>query len=235
MNTFLDDESLVHLPLATDADRDEVVERLFDMWSATASEAVAPDEGDSGGPMGHVESLAYIVPFLESLLDDPPDELPLAACAQIVHMVEYPAVPEIVVIQTAFGRRAGEEMVRHLERLFARARQRNLSVDEYIADAADTGRIAHDRTARMFRGEVRRAPDDERMRTAIRILRRAASLVPPELRSHLLCAIGWLQWARGRRPVALAYLAEAERTDSGCPFPLAITELVSARRPRWCA
>ncbi|WP_110590460.1 hypothetical protein [Microbacterium suaedae] len=236
MDTLLDEgESLVHLPPVTDAESGEVVARLNDILDALANLADETDEVDAVVSIGHVESLGLIVPFFESLLEGSFDDISLAAYAQLIHMVEYPAIPDLIVVQAAFGRRAGEETIRDLERTCARARQKNRSVDGYIDDLAETERLASNRTARKFGGEVRRLPDDERTRLAIRILRRATSLAPPELRTHLLCAIGWLQWARGRRPVALTYLAEAQRTGSGCPLPVAMTALVSSRRPRWCA
>lgn len=232
---FSIDESIVRLPAATAVDSCEVAERLNQLLDQVEAFSGSEAPGDGEIPMGHLESLSSIVPFFESLLDDAAEDISPSAYALLVHMVGYPAVPDTLVLQSAFGRRIAEESNRDLARIIARANQRDLSVDDYITELASSERIPQRRVARMFRGEVRRTPDDGRMRAAIAILRRAASLIPHELRSHLLTAIGWLYWARGKRPNALAYLAEAERTDSGCPYVGGLTALVSSRLPAWCS
>ena len=94
-----------------------------------------------------------------------------------------------------------------IARLSSRAQHRGLSVDEYVQHLQQTGSVPHDRPVRLFLGESRRSPDDERLRRAIALLRRTAALTPDPFRAPVLSAIAWMVWARGGRVVALAYLA----------------------------
>lgn len=47
--------------------------------------------------------------------------------------------------------------------------------------------------------------------------------------------IAWLLWANGKRPHALAYLAEAWRMQPNHALTGSLSELCSTALPEWCA
>ena len=118
-------------------------------------------------------------------------------------------------------------------RLMAQARQRQLSVDEYVAQLLAAGRVPRDTLVRLFHGEARRTPDEDRTRRGIALLRRAVALVPAPTRPGLLCTLGWLQWARGKRVVAAAYLAEAARIQPDNILACGLGIVVATKVPMW--
>ncbi len=151
-------------------------------------------------------------------------------------MATLPAIPETIALQIAFGRGAGEEQMREIARLIARATRRGLSADEYIAELAAADAIPRGKIIRLFHGETRRTPDVQRMARGI------ASAAQDQHRSwrrrcdlRLLCAIAWLQWARGKRAIALGYLAEASRIEPEHILAFGLSWLVSTKTPTWIA
>ena len=108
------------------------------------------------------------------------------------------------------------------------------AMTETIALQIAFGRGAVPRTAlgRLFHGETL-VPDAERMAHGIALLRTAASLAPPPLRPPLLCALAWLQWARGKRAIAQAYLTEASRIEPEYVLASGLTWLIGTGRPAW--
>jgi hypothetical protein len=189
---------------------------------------------DSGTLMpDHSEAFAVIVPLVESLLDEEPDEIPPRMLALLVAISLLPALPEMIAIQIAFGRKVGEQEAMKMWRLMAQARQRQLTVDEYVAQLHASGKVPRDTLVRLFHGEARRTPDEGRIRRGVTILRRAVGLVPAPVRPDLLCTLGWLQWAHGKRVVAAAYLAEAARIRPDHVLTRGLGAVIATKVPVW--
>ncbi|WP_457098716.1 hypothetical protein [Microbacterium sp. P5_E9] len=233
-------DGIFHLPAVDETVSAEVVDQFLRIVDALPMRSVPVSmrqvtafDLDEVPP--HVEAFALIVPLLETCLEDVPEALSPALVAQVASMGTFPAIPETIALQIAFGREAGEEQMREIARLIARATRRGLSADEYIAELAAADAIPRGKIIRLFHGETRRTPDVQRMAQGIALLRRIASLVPPPLRPPLLCAIAWLQWARGKRAIAMGYLAEAARIEPEHILAFGLSWLVSTKTPTWIA
>lgn len=223
---FSSDSAVPELPKA---------DRLVATQMTTELERLyAAEPGSDAAPPSHAESFAIIVPFLEGLLDDL-DDAPPTLLAQLVVIAAMPSLAQAIALQIAFGRRMVEEHARTMARLNAQARQRNLSVDDYVAQLSAADAMPHDITVRLFRGESRRSPDFDRVRHGVALLRRTASLTPDRFRLDLLCMLAWLCWARGQRALAESYAAAAARIEPDHILAYGVTWLITSRVPTWLA
>lgn len=232
----------IHLPSVDDRDRDEVLRRIEAavdklpevslVMSAKEAESVHDELMRGSGPFTHGELLALIVPIVETLFDDTCRISP-EFHAQLIMMCQFPSVPESMVAQIAFGRRVGEEQVRKIARIIARARHRGVSVDEYVADLHAQDAVPHDRLVKMFLGESKRTPSADRITLATGLLRTTAALAAESQRPPVLCAIAWLLWAQGKRALAMNYLAEASRIDPDHPTAFGLSVHFSENLPAW--
>lgn len=231
-------DGTLHLPSADDASIDAVIDHLQGMCEALPEFSVRVSMRHAlAVDLEHVpihgEAFVMMVPLLETCLDDDADDVDLPLIAQFAFMSMVPAMPESVALQIAFGRSVGEEQVREFARLFARARQRGLSIDEYVGELVARDAVPRGKLVRLLHGETRRKPDAERIQQGIALLRRIASLVPSTVRPPLLCAIAWLYWARGKRAIAMAYLAEAARIEPEHILARGLSWLVTTKTPAW--
>lgn len=231
-------DGILHLPRADQAVREQVVLHLLERIDELSDfpDMTSDDESsamDLRGAVDHGEAWGLIVPLLEACLEDAPDDVTPQLVAELALLTALPALPETIAVQIAFGRGAGDEQIREMARLFSRARHRGLTVDEYVAELVEADAVPRGKLVRLFHGETSRVPDPERMQRGIALLRRTASLVPPQLRPPLLCVIAWLHWARGKRAHAMAYLAEAQRIEPEHILAFGLNWLVTTKRPRW--
>lgn len=232
----------IHLPSVDDHDRDEVrrhiaaaVENLPEVgfvMSAKEAEGCRDALMRGSGPFTHGEVLSLIVPIVETLFDDTCRISP-AFHAQLIMMCQFPSIPESMVVQIAFGRRVGEEQVRKIARMIARAQHRGLTVDEYVVDLQEHGAVPHDGLVKMFLGESKRTPSVDRIRLAVGLLRTTAALAAEPMRPPILCAISWLLWAQGKRALALNYLAEASTIDPYHPTTYGLSVHLGGHLPAW--
>lgn len=229
-------DALIHLPPADACAVDAVLDELIRMADAVPTASVGASIHDEERAMdapSHGEAFVLLVPLVETLLELEPDELTAPMHAQLAMFGVLPSIPEAMVLQIAFGRKVGEQHTMKIARLMTRARRRGLSVDEYVAELSAAGAIPRDNLVRLFLGEARRSPSIDRIRRGIALLRTTASVVPEPFRPPLLCAIAWLLWSRGSRPVALAYLAEASRIEPGHVLAYGLSVLISSTMPAW--
>lgn len=196
---------------------------------------LSDDDPDTGPVMPtQLEAFDLLVPFVETLLDGDPDEVPLSLLAQLVGMARMPAIPEPIALQIAFGRRIGEQHARKIARLVAQARQRALTVDEHIEHLRRTGAVPHDTLVRLFLGDARRRPDTARIRAGVAVLRRAVSLLPPPVRPDLLCILGWLSWADGDAETAMDYVETASAIAPGHVLAYGLGAIIGTGKvPAW--
>lgn len=227
------EDSLVHLPRVDATACAETLSHLMRLYDLEDPELDAGDGDDlDPGAPGHVETFTLIVPLIESVLVAE-DEVPPALAAQLIRMAAFPAVAEALAMQIAFGRRVGEEHALSMARLLARAQQRGLSADDYVAAQSAAGELRLDRLARLLHGQARRTPSADRVRTGITVLRRVIALAPTPLRPQLLCAVAWLHWARGQRAIAVAYLAEASRIEPTNVLAYGLSVVFADHLPVW--
>jgi hypothetical protein len=242
MYRLTDSEPLIRLPEVTCAEvADTYLElgRISDglphfraIMSTTEAKRHSAERARASGVMTHAEVLGLIVPITETLFDDSAT-VSLAFHAQLMVMFGFPTIPESLALQTAFGRRVGEQQHLKLVRLSDRAQRRGLSVDEYVDDLRRRNAVEHDHLVRKFLGKISHEPDESRLETAVSILRRTAALAPEELRPPVLCAIAWMLWARGRGVLALAHLAEALRIEPGHVLACGLMLHFSGTTPKW--
>lgn len=228
----------LHLPVVDPGVQDEVLEELLVMLDElpgyrldVATEHV--DEARLIDASPHEQAFELSIPLLESCLNQEPADLDSRLLAQLAFMAQFPALPEQLALQVAFGRRVAEEHAYEVVRLVSRASRRGLTVDEYVAHLAATDSVPSTRTTRLFRGGARRVPDPRRIMQGIALLRYAAAAAPESIRPPLLCAIAWLLWARGKRAHALAYLSEASRIEPEHILAYGLTWLVTNDLPLW--
>jgi len=195
-----------------------------------------PIETDPFGPY---------VDFVELILDDGLDEHDRALHAEELRRTEAvllamladvsqaAAVPEHIMMQIAYGEAVGLRNARCIARLLARARQRGMTADDYIADAAAADELGNDNVRRLFHGETGRVPDHGRVRRGIDTVLRAAAHVEPADRPALLCIAAWLQWIDGRRAAALTFVHEAQRIEPTHLLAYGLNHLISTTTPRW--
>lgn len=106
-------------------------------------------------------------------------------------------------------------------------------MDEHVARLVADDDIPNDRVYRLFRGEEAQVPDAARVRRGIVVLRQSAALVPEPFRASMLCGLAWLQWARGKRAIAMAYLSEATRIEPDHILAYGLAAQFDARMPVW--
>jgi hypothetical protein len=231
------DESLIHLPAVDIAERLACVRHL-----AAMLDELLPEGERSHPPYGgdeplmipsHLQALHLIVRLTESLLLAAPDDVSPRWAAEIAFMAAMPGVAENVALQIGFGESAGRDEVQKLMRLIGEAKERGLTADEYIMQLQADGGIPRDENTRRLHGETSAGPIDDRLRRGVAVLRRIAALVPDFYRPHLLSVIGWMLWARGRRSVALNYVAEALRIDPASILGYGLAVILSSRMPAW--
>lgn len=229
---------IVRLPAADDDAQRAVLDELLAMLDAlpelrvTYSARFASAAARLDVPT-HGAALALSLPLVETGLDCDPNEVSTALLAQLVFYSVWPALPEQLALQVAFGWDLAEMHVRDLARIMARAARRGLTVDDYVADLVTTGAVPDTLGARCFRGETPCPPDSWRVARGIRLFRRAAAHAPEESRPSMLCAVAWLFWAMGKRPNALAHLAEASRIEPTHVLVHGLTAHFTSNQPAW--
>lgn len=206
--------------------------RISVIMSAKQTSIVEAKLSASAGPMTHAEALWMIVPIVESLFDDD-ITFGVAFHAQLMVICGYPGGPEAIALQAAFGRAVGEEQSAKLARLTTQAARAGMTADEYVQHRQEPAVVPRDRLVQLFLGESSNPPSDERLRRAVAVLRRTAALAPETMRALLLSTIAWMLWARGKRAVALAYLAEALRLEPDCVLADGLRLHFRARTPVW--
>lgn len=181
----------------------------------------------------HGAAFTLAIPVIETCLERDPSDVSPPLLAQLVVMSLFPSLPEQMALQVAFGRGIAEEHARDVARLIADASRRGLTVDEHVAQLVATGRVSDTRSTRSFRGEAQHAPGRPRVSRGTRLFRRAAGHVPEVLRPSLLSAAAWLLWSVGKRPNALAHLAEASRIEPTHVLAYGLTAHFASNQPLW--
>ena len=164
----------------------------------------------------HVEAFALIIPLLETCLDDEPEALVTGiGRAGRIHGHASRRYPRRSLCRSRSGRGAGEERDagdRTPDRTRDSAgdeRRRDTSPNSLLQTQYRAGRSSGCSTARRNGHRDVHADGTGGSLCCAGQQRSCRSRCGPPL----LCAIAWLQWARGKRAIAAGYLAEASRIE----------------------
>lgn len=234
--SFRTDEPLIHLPRADTHELDEVwneIEKIGDSLPSVNVQisARAAFETPKRWPIQR-EMFILVEALTETLLDREAGSISPALAAQLGVLADVPMIPETMAMQIAFGRKMAEEQSRKMAGIVEKAQKRGLSVDEYVAEPHAANAIPNDKM-HIFHGDTRWAPSAHRLQHGAALLRRVAGMLPVGFRPSLLCVISWLMWASGRRPIAMAYLAEATRIRPEHLLASEMSATFSDKSPAW--
>ena len=152
--------------------------------------------------------------FFESVLAAP-DALAPFATAALLWCLEQPLLRDVAIAQWATDLAGGIRTL-HAQTAFA-----------------ETGAKIPDDLARVFLGQGP-APDSDRLRRALRVVREAASRAPRSLRPAPLTAAAWLSWALGRATHAGHYLETVREIDPHYSLAALVETMIGrAILPEW--
>lgn len=205
----------VDLPHADLVEKERVGRALLDLGALL-------DHDRRGGLTGQEDPLVVaalvmledIPVFLESVLQTP-DELPAFAAAALLWCLDRPLFRDVAIAQWATGLAGGMR-----------------TLEAQLAFSAE-GVMVPDELGDVFLGRGP-APDPERLRLALSVVRRAAASAPRESRPAPLTAAAWLSWALGRSSHAGHYLDMAREIDPDYGLATLFDAMISsAMLPEW--
>lgn len=229
----------VHLPRVDDGATDAVRGEFEAMCVALPSITVMLSARHVGAVVlldvpRHGEALTGSMGLLETCLDQDPRRPDPEMLAQLLFLSVWPALPEHMAMQIAFGWDAAESHVHDLVPVVRRAARSRRPVEERFAGMAVADAVPHTRAGRCFGGQAGVEPEAARVARGITLFRQVAAHAPDGLRPSLLCVIAWLLWANGKRSHALAYLAESGRIQPDHAITRSLVGRCSAALPNWC-
>lgn len=203
------------LPHADRALRERVARALHDIGAALDADSPAPSAGpENPDALAAIAALDDIPAFFESLLDRP-EQTPAFATTALLWCLERPVFRDVAIAQWATDIDGG---IRTLDAQFAFARE---------------GRIISDDLGAVFLG-TGPAPDADRLRVALMIVRHAAAVAPRRMRQGPLTVAAWLSWALGRASHAAHYLDLVRAIDPQYGLAALIRTLLDAAvLPEW--
>ncbi|WP_091035728.1 DUF4192 family protein [Microbacterium oxydans] len=152
--------------------------------------------------------------FFESVLAAP-DALPPYATATLLWCLERPLLRDVAIAQWASDLAGG---IRALDAQTAFAK---------------SGEMVPDELGRLFLGQGP-APDLDRLRLALSVVREAAARAPRDARPAPLTAAAWLSWALGRATHAARYLELVREIDPRYSLAALLeTMIAGAMLPEW--
>lgn len=229
----------VHLPRVDDETTDVVLDALEAMCVALPNISIRMSARHGSAMVlldvpSHGEALTISIGLLETCLDEDPRGPDPEMLAQLLFLSIWPALPEQMAMQIAFGWDAAESHAHDLVPVVRRAVRGRRAVEELFAGMAVADAVPGTRAGRCFRGQADDKPDPARVACGIALFRQVAAHAPEGLRPSLLCVIAWLLWANGKRPHALAYLAEAGRIQPDHALTRSLSGRCSTALPNWC-
>lgn len=209
------------LPRADRVHRERVARALRAIGSALDhDEARDPQGAKRSRPPENPDALAAIaalddIPaFFESLLDQP-ENTPAFATTALLWCLERPVFRDVAIAQWATDIEGG---IRTLDAQFAFAREGRMISDDLGAVFLGTGP----------------APDTDRLRVALMVVRHAAVAAPRLMRRGPLTVAAWLSWALGRASHAAYYLDLVREIDPQYGLAALIRTLLDAAAlPEW--
>lgn len=203
------------LPAADLARKERVARALRDIGEVLDQDAIGPLTGDeSPAVLAAIAALADIPAFFESVLENPQDA-PTYVTAALLWCLDRPVFRDVALAQWATGVDAG---IRTLQAQLSFARD---------------GRMISDELGAVFLG-MGPAPDADRLRLALGVVRHAAAAAPRASRPGPLTAAAWLSWALGRSSHAGHYLDLVHDIDPQYGLAALLRTIVEATMlPEW--
>ncbi|WEK62033.1 MAG: DUF4192 family protein [Candidatus Microbacterium colombiense] len=203
------------LPHSDLAMKERVARALRDITDVLDHDAIGPLSGrENPAALAAIAALDDIPAFFESLLDEP-ENLPIFATAALLWCLDRPVFRDVALAQWATGADGG-----------ARALDAQLSF-------ARSGRMIPDDLGSVFLG-VGPAPDADRLRLALAVVRQTAASAPRASRPGPLTAAAWLSWALGRSSHAGHYLDLVQAIDPDYGLAALLRTMVDAAvLPEW--
>lgn len=152
--------------------------------------------------------------FFESVLAAP-DTLPPFATATLLWCLARPMLRDVAIAQWATDQAGGARAL------------------EAQTVFAESGGMIPDEVGRVFLGQGP-APDVDRLRLALSVVRAAAARAPRASRPAPLTAAAWLSWAQGRATHAGRYLAMVREIDPDYSLAALLETMIGgAVLPEW--
>lgn len=201
------------LPAVARVERERVIRALRRLGALLDGDARPTGRTDPQA-IAALVLLEDIPAFFESVLSAP-EELPPFATAALLWCLEQPMLRDTAIAQWATDLAGGVR-----------------TLGAQVAYSA-RGTELPDDIGRLFAGQGA-APDNERLRRALLVVRHAAALAPRAARPAPLTAAAWLSWALGRATHAGRYLDLARRIDPDYRLAVMIDMLIATvPLPEW--
>lgn len=203
------------LPVADLARKERVARALREIGDLLDHDAIGPLTGrESPAALAGIAALADIPAFFEALLEHP-DTAPVSATGALLWCLDRPVFRDVALAQWATGVDGGI-----------------LTLQAQLSFARD-GRMISDDLGAVFLG-MGPAPDPDRLRLALGVVRHAAAAAPRASRPGPLTAAAWLSWALGRSSHAGHYLDLVRDIDPHYGLAALLRTMVDAAvLPEW--
>lgn len=174
----------------------------------------APTGRENPAAIAALMMLEDIPAFFESVLRAP-DDLPPFATAALLWCLNRPLFRDVAIAQWATDLAGGMR-----------------TLEAQLAFSA-TGKTVPDDLGAVFLGQGP-APDTDRLRVALTVVREAAARAPREFRPAPLTAAAWLSWALGRSTHAGHYLERVREIDPQYGLAALLGTMIGgAMLPEW--
>ena len=209
-----DQDAGADLPSVDLAEKERVGRALRDLSDVLAHEG-SPHEGRENPQALAATLLLDDLPlFFETALERP-ENLPPFVSAALLWCLDRPTFRDAALLQWATDLPTGIRVL-----------------DAQLAFTHD-GATVPSELGRLFIGQGD-APDPDRLRVALSLVRNVAARAPRASRTAPLTAAAWLSWALGRSTHAGRYLAAAGEIDPGYPLARLLSSLIDAAvLPEW--
>lgn len=210
-----DQSAGVDLPVVDLAEKERVGRAVLDLGALLDHTASGRLTGQENPQLIAALVLLEDIPaFFESVLAAP-DCLPPFATATLLWCLERPLLRDVAIAQWAGDLEGG---VRALEAQ---------------TSFAASGEMVPDELGRVFLGQGP-APDADRLRRALAVVREAAARAPRASRPAPLTAAAWLSWALGRATHAGHYLGLVREIDPHYSLAVLLESMIGgAMLPEW--
>jgi hypothetical protein len=161
--------------------------------------------------------------------------VPLEAEVWLLLLAQSPAQRDLMMVQFAFGREAGESAAELNAHYARRSRATGLTMDEIASNEIESGgsKRAGQLTDKLL-GEQGERPDLDRIHRAIQVISHVTSHASEPYRPAALTMLAWLFWCLGLGSVAGRHLDDALRIAPDYGMARLLTSVISGGRlPRW--
>lgn len=210
-----DQDAGAMLPDVDLAEKERVARALLDLSDVLAHDSASP--GARENPQAIAASLVLddLPLFFESVLAEPEGDLPPFICAALIWCLERPSLRDAALVQWASDLATGIQ-----------------ALDAQLSFAHEGANVPS-AVGQILLGKGD-APDPDRLRAALRVVRDAAARAPRDSRPGPLTVAAWLSWALGRSTHTARHLSAVAEIDPGYSLAGLISTLIDAAvLPEW--